>query len=126
MDEIQVKVVVIDLDDNSPQFVQHNMTVGVRVNAPIYSEVVTLKAVDPDADSNPVHYSLENVTYYRPRSKLNDIIDDKIFIIDPETGMLQTNATLGRFADGYFKIFLKASNGVHDTKKGDFTKLKVS
>ena len=45
--------------------------------------------------------------------------------MDPVTGTLQTNTTLGRFADGYFNIVLKASNGVNDTKRGDFTSLKV-
>ena len=67
MDEIQVKIVVVDLDDNSPKFVDHNMTIGVRVNAPIYTQIATLKAIDPDADANPVHYSIHNVTYLKPR-----------------------------------------------------------
>jgi hypothetical protein len=37
------------------------------VNAPIYTTVTKLTAIDPDADSNPVHYSIENITYHRPR-----------------------------------------------------------
>ena len=67
MDEIQVKVVVLDVDDNSPVFLKHNMTLGVRVNAPIYTTIATLEAEDPDADAIPVHYSLQNLTFHRPR-----------------------------------------------------------
>ena len=67
MDEIQVKVIVLDIDDNSPEFIEHNKTLGVRVNAPIYTPILTLEAEDKDEDSNPVHYSLQNATFYRPR-----------------------------------------------------------
>ena len=28
LDEIQVKIVVKDIDDNSPQFLQNNITIG--------------------------------------------------------------------------------------------------
>ena len=62
-----MKVSVVDVDDNSPQFLDHNMTLGVRVNDPIYTTVATLRAVDADADSSTVYYSLQNLTYYRPR-----------------------------------------------------------
>ena len=39
LDEVQVKIHVIDKDDNNPAFVEKNMTRGVRVNAPIYTEI---------------------------------------------------------------------------------------
>ena len=39
LDEVQVKIHVIDKDDNNPVFVERNMTRGVRVNAPIYTEI---------------------------------------------------------------------------------------
>ena len=38
LDEIQVKIVVLDIDDNSPVFTNEkgsNVTLGVRVNAPV-------------------------------------------------------------------------------------------
>ena len=34
-----MKIHVIDKDDNNPVFVERNMTRGVRVNAPIYTEI---------------------------------------------------------------------------------------
>ena len=59
MDEMQVKVVVRDIDDNSPVFLQHNTTTGVRVNAPLYTVIETLTAVDADVDSSAVFYQVE-------------------------------------------------------------------
>ena len=58
MDEMQVKVVVRDIDDNSPVFLQHNTTTGVRVNAPLYTVIETLTAVDADVDSSAVFYQV--------------------------------------------------------------------
>ena len=69
LDEMQIKIIVKDIDDNMPRFLPsyHNMTLGVRVNAPVYTEITTLKAVDADPDAKPVEYNLLNVTFYRPR-----------------------------------------------------------
>ena len=69
LDEMQVKIIVQDIDDNSPMFLPtyQNMTLGVRVNAPVYTEITTLKAVDPDPDASPISYNLLNVTFFRPR-----------------------------------------------------------
>ena len=44
-----------------------NQTLGVRVNAPIYTEVAKLEAIDIDADSRPVNYFIEKILYYRQR-----------------------------------------------------------
>ena len=69
LDEMQIRVVVQDIDDNLPQFAPsfHNLTLGVRVNAPVYTEITTLKATDPDPEALPVQYDLLNVTFIRPR-----------------------------------------------------------
>merc|ERR1712223_296631 len=91
-------------------------------NNPIYTEVATLKAIDIDADSGPVHFYIEKIIYYRPRSDLKEIIDDNVFIIDQITGILQTNETFARFTDGCFNITVKAQNA---PDKQDFTLLKV-
>lgn len=69
LDEIQVKVVVKDIDDNDPHFLpEHQLgSLGVRVNAPVFTEVTVIKAVDPDWDAQPITYKLLNVTFFRPR-----------------------------------------------------------
>ena len=123
LDEIQVKINVLDVDDNAPKFVTQNLTLGVRVNAPIYTEVATLKAQDMDADSARINYYVEKILYFRPRTNLKEIVDNRIFIIDQLTGVLQTNETYARFTDGYFEITVKAKNA---PTKEDLRQLKVS
>ena len=123
MDEIQVKINVLDVDDNAPEFTTQNLTLGVRVNAPIYTEVATLKAEDKDADSAVINYFIEKILYFRPRTNFKEIVDNRIFIIDQLTGVLQTNETYARFTDGYFVITIKAKNA---PTKEDLRRLKVS
>ena len=56
---MRVKIVVLDIDDNSPAFLQRgNATTGVRVNAPLYTVIETLTAVDADVDSAAVFYQV--------------------------------------------------------------------
>jgi len=117
-----VKINVLDVDDNAPEFTTQNLTLGVRVNAPIYTIVATLKAEDRDADSAIINYFIEKILYFRPRTNFKEIVDNRIFIIDQLTGVLQTNETYARFTDGYFVITIKAKNA---PTKEDLRNLKV-
>ena len=63
-------------------------------------------------DFNRVHF----------RANLRQIVDNHVFIIDQLTGVLQTNETYARFADGYFEISVKAMNA---PDKNDLMKIKV-
>ena len=72
LDEMQVRVRVEDVDDNSPAFSLplpgRNLSAGVRVNAPVLSRVTAVRASDPDqGGKQPVHYQIQNLTYYRNR-----------------------------------------------------------
>jgi hypothetical protein len=142
MDEVQVKVHVVDKDDNNPTFVERNITRGVRVNAPIYTELGKIQAEDPDAEAQPIVYSLENVTFHRPKTMLHKQLGVSGFLVDPRfvsmkkfdrissnflyysTGVIQTNQSYGKYADGYFEVKLKASNSP-DPSKADYTFLKI-
>jgi hypothetical protein len=42
---MQVRVVVLDKDDNNPRFLESNLTLGVRVNAPIYTELAKVTVI---------------------------------------------------------------------------------
>ena len=57
-------------------------------------------------------------------TKIKEILEPDLFLMDPSSGLLQTNATLGRFVDGHFELVLKAANGPDDAE-GDYTRLKV-
>lgn len=105
-----MRIVVEDVDDNRPMFKESNLTLGVRVNAPIYTEITTLHAEDADPSALPVKYKLINVTYHRPSKNLYEILDNDMFLVDEVTGILHTNQTYGRFGDGYFKLFVSAYN----------------
>ena len=56
------------------------------------------------------------------RTNLEKIVEKHVFIIDQLTGVLQTNETYTRFADGYFQITIKAMNA---KDKHDTTVIKV-
>ena len=76
LDEMQVKIIVQDIDDNSPRFLptSQSMNLGVRVNAPVYTEVTTLKAEDPDPSAAPIYYHLLNITFFMPRQEKDKML----------------------------------------------------
>ena len=119
-----MKVHVIDKDDNNPTFEERNMTRGVRVNAPIYTEIGKVVAKDADAEAGPINYHLVNVTFYRPKTEYRKDLGPEGFLVDPVTGVIQTNQSYGRYSDGYFDVFIKASNSP-DPSKSDFALMKV-
>ena len=125
LDEIQVKIHVLDKDDNNPEFEEKVLTKGVRVNAPIYTEIGQVQAVDEDAEADIISYKLENVTFYRPKTDLKLDLGPEGFLIDPVTGVIQTNQSYGRFSDGYFDVVIKATNSPNPSKS-DFATLKVT
>ena len=91
LDEIQIKIHVLDEDDNNPVFVEKNMTKGVRVNAPIYTEIGSVKAIDNDAEADQILYSLENVTFHRPKTGTHRDLGATGFLVDPSSGLIQVN-----------------------------------
>ena len=44
--------------------------------------------------------------------------------MDPSTGVIQTNQSYGKYADGFFDVVVKATNSP-DPTKADFAFLKV-
>lgn len=124
LNEILVKIVVIDKDDNNPSFVEHNITKGVRVNAAIYTELATIKAFDRDPTAKTIKYNLKNVTFIRPRNGLRKEIGASGFLVDPITGVIQTNMTFGKFTNGFFDVAIEATN-TPDKTKSDFVYLKI-
>ena len=66
-----------------------------------------------------------------------ELLDNDLFLVDRITGTVQTNQTYGRFGDGFFTLYVMASNkdsnrspkvgpGFDASKiAGDIAKLKV-
>lgn len=124
LDEIKVKVHVLDKDDNNPTFVEKNMTRGVRVNAAIYTEIGKVHAEDADAEADVITYHLENVTFHRPKTGMKRELGESGFLVDPSSGIIQTNQSYGKYADGFFDVVVKAANSP-DPSKTDFAFLKI-
>ncbi|PZC83942.1 hypothetical protein B5X24_HaOG206691 [Helicoverpa armigera] len=108
--EIQLLIKVIDIDDHLPEFESANMTVGVRLNVPIDTLIATVKATDKDPDAKPIKYSIVNMTFESPikGKSLNNISD--VIVLNNVTGDLKIMKNLIHYADGIFRLVIRANN----------------
>lgn len=127
LSERQIKINIIDLDDNLPRFINNNITVGVRVNVPHDTLLYTLTAVDDDADARPIVYSIESVEFTLPPTSHRDIKSNfsifSAFILDNSTGELRTAASMSDYYDGHFTIKVSASNRM--SNESSFATVKI-
>jgi len=104
--EVALRVHIIDLNDNRPQFEQTNCSGFVYRGAPRRTELVHLSAVDFDAG--------DVVTYHVDSGN-----DDDCFEVDSRTGSLRTKScSQGLYASHLDTrvIVVAASDGQHQTK----------
>lgn len=99
--DVQVLIKVVDIDDHLPEFSQKNFSVGVRLNVPTGTTLLTVSAIDKDSSALPIRYSLNNITFTSP------IVGRKqnasgLFQIDKESGEISSTKSLVHFADGSF------------------------
>ncbi len=65
-------------------------------------------------------------TFTPTRTNTYEIMDDtSLFTVDSSSGLIQTAEPMGRFADGYFLLYVKASNGPQDKREGDTVPIRV-
>ncbi|XP_026808223.1 cadherin-87A [Rhopalosiphum maidis] len=81
-DEATVNVVVLDVNNNSPQFLLESYNVSIHENEPIGFSVIRVEAIDEDLDMNA------NLTYHIQEGSFNH------FAIDPITGLIYTSSKL--------------------------------
>lgn len=107
---IQVLIKVEDLDDNIPEFVGGNVTVGVRLNVAPHTAVVTLRAADADPGAAPLRYLLAAASFQSPiqEKSLSNVSD--VFSLDNVTGELKIVQNLIHYADGIFRLRVLACN----------------
>lgn len=111
--ERQVLIRIIDIDDNRPLFKKENFTIGVRLNVPIDTSLITLEAHDADADALPLKYNMGQASFI----SLVDQSMSKRSIPPPlslnnETGEIRTTGPLSNYADGYMEIPISANNSL--------------
>ncbi|PNF39070.1 hypothetical protein B7P43_G04343 [Cryptotermes secundus] len=113
--ERQVKIVVLDIDDNKLVFTKDNITIGVRLNVPVDTSLLTLEAVDIDSDSQPITYRLANSTFFSLAPSVIDTVPvsanhSTVFRLNNETGELRTASSMVGFVDGFFELQVTANN----------------
>ncbi|XP_017756092.1 PREDICTED: cadherin-23 [Eufriesea mexicana] len=120
--ERQVLVKVLDIDDNKPKFKKENVTLGVRLNVPIDTSLITLEAFDADSDALPINYSMGKASF----TSLVDTSMSKREIpshlsLNPQTGELRTTGSMSNYADGYMEIIISANNSVTPGRETNIT-----
>lgn len=100
-----VKIIVQDVNDNSPEFERQSYKTSVKENLPSETMIFHAKATDKDTGNNAkIRYS---------------VLGDKSerFKIDPNTGMLYTNETLDREEwDVYYLILMAQDSSTTDPR----------
>lgn len=114
LSEIQIIIHVIDIDDHLPEFDLKDQSVGVRLNIPVDTHILTVRATDDDPDAQPIIYSVQNITfvpqYFKKANKHINKNLTSIFNLNPENGEIKNVNFLADFVDGYFEMVIRASN----------------
>ncbi|XP_023650766.1 protocadherin-11 X-linked isoform X1 [Paramormyrops kingsleyae] len=95
---VTVKVIVQDVNDNSPAFTHPEYNFYVPENLPLHGTVGLITVTDADAGDNAV------VTLSILNGKDN-------FIIDPKTGVIKPNITFDREQQSSYSFVVKAVDG---------------
>lgn len=127
LSEIEVRIKIVDIDDHLPEFIEKNPSFGVRMNVPIESPLTTVKAIDKDADAQPLFYQIVNITfipqfYKRDNSTIDNVRD--LFILNNATGEIRTAKSLADFVDGYFEILVRVNN-IDQVRRVRHNKVKI-
>jgi len=100
-----------DIDDNLPQFTDNNATVGVRVNVPIDTLLLTLSASDLDSDAAPIIFQLESIKF----SRFGLVENKTYFSLDNSSGEIRTATSMIPFSEGFFTLSVSAMNSPNRT-----------
>ncbi|VEN39451.1 unnamed protein product [Callosobruchus maculatus] len=107
---VAVKIFVADVNDNAPKIVDpHEDVVSVREEQPPGTEVVRIKAVDPDNGNNA------SITYSIVHNRDSD--SNGVFSIDPVTGVVKTRMVLDHEEKTIYRLVIAATDGGHPPKK---------
>ncbi|XP_041846360.1 protocadherin-9 isoform X3 [Melanotaenia boesemani] len=95
---ITIRLIVQDLNDNSPAFTHPEYNFYVPENLPLYGTVGLITVTDADAGDNAV------IT-------LSILNGKDSFIIDPQTGVIKPNITFDREQQSSYTFMVKAVDG---------------
>ncbi|XP_050342547.1 cadherin-23 [Nymphalis io] len=117
--EIQVVIKILDIDDHLPEFESTNMTIGVRLNVPVDTVIATVKAIDKDPDALIIEYKIINMTFESPiKSKSSNNVTD-VIVVNNVTGEIKIMKNLIHYADGIFRLIVRANNSNETQRYSD-------
>ncbi|XP_026826101.1 cadherin EGF LAG seven-pass G-type receptor 2 isoform X2 [Ooceraea biroi] len=109
--ERQVLVKVLDIDDNRPRFKKDNVTLGVRLNVPIDTSLITLEAYDADSSALRINYNMSKVSFTSlvdPSMSKREIPSQ--LSLNSRTGEFRTTGSMAGYADGFMEMIVTANN----------------
>lgn len=98
----ELKVIILDENDQAPKFMRNNINVTLSENAPPNTLIAMLTAIDNDQGTNG------SVTY-----SLHSAVEQKYpgtFLLEPMTGQLTTKAGLDREKNDFYNIQIVAKD----------------
>ncbi|XP_061229903.1 cadherin-23 isoform X7 [Neopsephotus bourkii] len=113
----EVRILLDDINDQSPQFTKSEYTAGVATDAKVGSELIRVVAVDADIGNNSlVLYNILGIRYIKQHSNDSEEVAN-IFTIGTLDGILRTFDLFTAYNPGYFVVDIMASDlvGHNDT-----------
>ncbi|NXD68781.1 CAD23 protein, partial [Eolophus roseicapillus] len=113
----EVRILLDDINDQSPQFTKSEYTAGVATDAKVGSELIRVVAVDADVGNNSlVLYNILSIRYIKQHSNDSEEVAN-IFTIGTLDGILRTFDLFTAYNPGYFVVDIMASDlvGHNDT-----------
>lgn len=116
---VRVIVLVQDINDNPPKFVQKTFTGGVTTSANFGSEIMQLYATDNDVGANSKMFFYQLGKARKTLAEGLDSIKEQPFLIERDTGVVRLNFDPQKGMKGYFdfSVMVKDSAGFNDTAR---------
>jgi hypothetical protein len=114
---VRVIVLVQDINDSPPKFVQKIFTGGVSTSADFGTEIMQIRAVDADVGLNAKLSYFQVGKTQRTLAEGLETIKDNPFVIEKDTGSVKLNFDPQKGMKGYFDflVTVKDTGGFNDT-----------
>ncbi|XP_055018856.1 cadherin-23 [Boleophthalmus pectinirostris] len=101
---LEVRIVLEDINDQTPRFTKAEYTAGVATNAKVGSELIKVVAIDNDIGNNSiVHYHIVTTQYFQTQNNGSEIVGN-VFTIGLTDGIIRTYDLFGAYKPGYFQM----------------------
>lgn len=114
---VRIVVLVQDINDNPPRFLQKVFSGGVSTSADFGTEILSLRAADADEGKNAKFGFFQVGKIRRTLAEGLETIKDQPFVIDKDTGSVKLNFDPQKGMKGYFdfSVLVKDKDGFNDT-----------